>query len=189
MRRSRFYTKITRIYTIHTYMTMSKTTNRCSFRGLELSAWCLIVVYRHNSWGGRKTCQKRRTLSTHTHTHTHTHIVASQHTDTVHVITFHVSLRPREMYCGHARLCVYVSVCRGVARNSFWVGIICHCTILQSYIPAAWRHRLQLVHKIIFRDWFWEGIYTDIPPVATPLSVCVSVCPRPYAHATARTRM
>jgi len=36
--------------------------------------------------------------------------------------------------------------------------------ILQSYILAAWRHRLQLVHKIIFRDWFWEGIYTDIPP-------------------------
>jgi len=32
------------------------------------------------------------------------------------------------------------------------------------YILAAWRHRLQLVHKIISRDWFWEGIYTDIPP-------------------------
>ena len=35
---------------------------------------------------------------------------------------------------------------------------------MQSYILAVWRHRLQLVHKIIFRDWFWEGIYTDIPP-------------------------
>jgi len=40
-----------------------------------------------------------------------------------------------------------------------------------SPILAAWRHRLQLVHKIIFRDWFWEGVYTDIPPVATPLFV------------------
>jgi len=24
------------------------------------------------------------------------------------------------------------------------------------------------MHKIIFSDWFWEGIYTNIPPVATP---------------------
>jgi len=32
------------------------------------------------------------------------------------------------------------------------------------YTIAAWRHRLQLVHKIILRDWFWEGMYTDIPP-------------------------
>jgi len=63
--------------------------------------------------------------------------------------------------------------CRGVARNSFWVGIIflLHDTTV-LYILAAWRHRLQLVHKIISRDWFWEGIYTDIPP-------------RHYAHSTA----
>jgi len=26
---------------------------------------------------------------------------------------------------------------RGVARNSFWVGIIFYCMILQSYILAA----------------------------------------------------
>jgi len=42
------------------------TTNRFSFLGLELSARCLIVVYRHSSWGGRKTCQKRRTLYANT---------------------------------------------------------------------------------------------------------------------------
>jgi len=30
------------------------------------------------------------------------------------VITFRVSRRPREMYCGHARLCVCVSVCLSV---------------------------------------------------------------------------
>jgi len=29
------------------------------------------------------------------------------------------------------------TVPRGVARNSFWVGIIFYCTILQSYILAA----------------------------------------------------
>jgi len=56
------------------------------------------------------------------------------------------------------------ALCRGVARNSFWVGIIFYCTMLQSYILAAWRHRLQLVHKIILRDWFWEGIYIPIYP-------------------------
>ena len=27
------------------------------------------------------------------------------------LITFRVSRRPREMYCGHARLCVCLSVC------------------------------------------------------------------------------
>ena len=27
------------------------------------------------------------------------------------LVTFRVSRRPREMYCGHARLCVCVSVC------------------------------------------------------------------------------
>jgi len=59
-------------------------------------------------------------------------------------------------------------VSRGVVRHSFWVGIIFYYTILQSYILAAWQHRLQLVHKIIFRDWFWEGIYTDIPPSLHP---------------------
>jgi len=31
------------------------------------------------------------------------------------VITFRVSRRPREMYCGHARLCVCVSVCLSAA--------------------------------------------------------------------------
>ena len=30
------------------------------------------------------------------------------------VITFRVSRRPREMYCGHARLCVCASVCLSV---------------------------------------------------------------------------
>jgi len=58
---------------------------------------------------------------------------------------------------------------QGRSQKSFWVGIMFYCTILQSHILAAWRRRLQLVHKIIFRDWFWEGINTDIPPVATPL--------------------
>jgi len=31
------------------------------------------------------------------------------------VITFRVSRRRREMYCGHARLCVCLSVCVGVS--------------------------------------------------------------------------
>jgi len=33
----------------------------------------------------------------------------------IHVITFRVSRRPREMYCGHARLCVCLSVCLSAA--------------------------------------------------------------------------
>jgi len=67
-------------------------------------------------------------------------------------------------------------IARGVARNSFWVGIPFYCTILQSYILAAWWHRLQLVHKIIFRDWFWEGMYTDIPHIAMPLDIAIDTC-------------
>ena len=78
-------------------------------------------------------------------------------------------------YCC-CKLIVHIMLTRAVARNSFWVGIIFYCTILQSYVLAAWRHRLQLVHKIIFRDWFWEGIYTDIPPVATPLMLTCTFC-------------
>jgi len=31
------------------------------------------------------------------------------------LITFRMSQRPREMYCGHARLCVCLSVCLSVA--------------------------------------------------------------------------
>ena len=72
---------------------------------------------------------------------------------------------------------------RGVARNSFWAGTIFYCTILQSYILAAWRRRLQLVHKIIFRDWFWEGIYTDIPPSLRPCLLRLHThygCNNPY---------
>jgi len=34
------------------------------------------------------------------------------------LITFRVSHRPREMYCGHARLCVYVSVCVSVCLSA-----------------------------------------------------------------------
>jgi len=37
------------------------------------------------------------------------------HTDAYAVITFHVSPRRREMYCGHARLCVCVPVCLSVS--------------------------------------------------------------------------
>jgi len=59
----------------------------------------------------------------------------------------------------------------GIARNSFWVGKNFYCTILQCCILTAWRHGLKLVHKITFSDWFWEGIYTDIPPVATALAL------------------
>jgi len=95
--------------------------------------------------------------------------------------------------------CVLTARCtwnanRGVARNLVWGGINFYCTILQSDILAAWRHRLQLMHNIIFRDWFWEGIYTDIPPSLRPwmqmhclvyademcLSVCLSVTPVYY---------
>jgi len=32
----------------------------------------------------------------------------------LYFITFRVSRRPREMYCGHARLCVCVCVCVSV---------------------------------------------------------------------------
>ena len=49
-----------------------------------------------------------------------------RHTDTGrHVrqlVTFRVSRRRREMYCGHARLCVCMSVCRSAAA--------CPCTLL-----------------------------------------------------------
>ena len=31
------------------------------------------------------------------------------------IITFHVSCRRHEMYCGHARLCVCVSICLSAA--------------------------------------------------------------------------
>jgi len=36
-----------------------------------------------------------------------------QHVET-YLVTFRVSRRPRETYCGHARLCVCVSVCLSV---------------------------------------------------------------------------
>ena len=29
-----------------------------------------------------------------------------------------------------------------------------------------------LLHKKVYLAWFWEGIYTDIPPVSTPLDSC-----------------
>ena len=57
----------------------------------------------------------------------------------------------------------------GIARNLFFGSINFYCTILQSNILAAWRHWLQLVHKIIFRDWFWKGI-------------CIPIYPRRYAR-------
>jgi len=59
---------------------------------------------------------------------------------------------------------------QGRSKKFILGGYIFYCTILHSYILAAWRHRLQLVHKIIFRDWLWEGIYTDIPPSLRPWS-------------------
>ena len=36
------------------------------------------------------------------------------------VITFHVSRRPREMYCGHAHLCVCLSVCLSAAACPYY---------------------------------------------------------------------
>ena len=53
---------------------------------------------------------------------------------------------------------------QGRSQKFILGGYNFYCIILQSYILAAWRHRLQFVHKIISRDWFWEGMYTDIPP-------------------------
>ena len=43
-------------------------TNRWRLFGFETSETCFIVVYRHISWGGRKTFQNRRTLNiSHNH--------------------------------------------------------------------------------------------------------------------------
>jgi len=66
------------------------------------------------------------------------------------------------------------SSCSGCGRDRdicwllTWRGRWYYCAIRQSNILPAWRHPLQLVHKIIFRDWFWEGIYADIPPSLRP---------------------
>jgi len=43
----------------------------------------------------------------------------------------------------------------------FWGGYNFFPT--QYYSPIYWRHRLQLVHKIIFMDWYWGYIYRYIP--------------------------
>ena len=58
---------------------------------------------------------------------------------------------------------------RGVARNLFWGGINFYCTILQSDILAAWRHRMQLVHKHNFQGLILGGYIYRYTPVATPL--------------------
>ena len=58
------------------------------------------------------------------------------------IITFCVSRRPREMYCGHARLCVSLSVCLSAAACLHycmdpdvtweWYGIVHYWADLQS---------------------------------------------------------
>jgi len=45
-------------------------------------------------------------------------------------------------------------VLRGIARIFFLGGY----KFLLHYSPIHWRHRLQLLHKIIFKDWFL-GVY------------------------------
>jgi len=63
----------------------------------------------------------------------------------------------------------------GVVRNFFLGGgINFYCTILQSYIltSSAAISAQNNFQGVIF---FWEGIYTDIPPVATALSVTLFI--------------
>ena len=71
------------------------------------------------------------------------------------VITFRVSRRPREMYCGHARLCVCLCVCLSVAAcphyctdpDVTWgvVGMPPSCALLGGFATGArdvllWQH-------------------------------------------------
>ena len=60
---------------------------------------------------------------------------------------------------------------QGRSQKFILDGYNFYCTIIQSYILAAWRHRLQLVHKIIFRerDWFWGYIYRYTPRRYAPV--------------------
>jgi len=75
----------------------------------------------------------------------------------VQVITFRVSRRPREMYCGHVRLCVCVSVCVAVRGRmptllhgpgcnlAEWYGMPPSCALLGGFAIGArdallWQH-------------------------------------------------
>jgi len=44
------------------------------------------------------------------------------------IVTFCVSRRPREMYCGHARLCVCLSLCVCVC--------VCLCLSVRGHMPT-----------------------------------------------------
>jgi len=50
--------------------------------------------------------------------------------------------------------------------KSFWGSIK-----LQYWLRNTSNNRSDviLLHKKVYFAWFWEGMYTDIPPVATPL--------------------
>ena len=75
-------------------------------------------------------------------------------------ITFRVSRRPREMYCGHARLCVCVSVCLSAAARPHYCtdpdvtwGSGRGCPLVVHY----WAD-LQSVHGMRCYGNFWKCV-------------------------------
>ena len=86
-----------------------------------------------------------------------TTIVSTVITTCTWVFTFRVSRRPREMYCGHARLCVCLSVCVSVhgriptllhgpgCNLGEWSGMPSSCALLGGFAIGArdallWQH-------------------------------------------------
>ena len=134
----------------------------------------------------RRAPVNKHSSDTHTHTHTHgidrltplqpDHVTASV-LYSVHSHDYHLSTSV--MLCfGHDtdrvmtsfrqypaagsndKHCSSIEATRGVAIEICFGDINFYCTILQY-----WRHRLQLVRKIVFRDWFW-GLICRYTPVA-----------------------
>ena len=70
----------------------------------------------------------------------------------ISIFTFRVSRRPREMYCGHARLCVCLSVCvpvRGRVPTLLhgpecnlgeWYGMPPSCALLGGFATVSYTH-------------------------------------------------
>ena len=65
----------------------------------------------------------------------------------LYIITFRVSRRPREMYCGHPRLCVCLSVCPRphaytIARTRMLLGGVVgdapSCALWGVFAISAW---------------------------------------------------
>ena len=77
----------------------------------------------------------------------------------LYFITFRVSRRPREMYCGHARLCVCVCVCVSAAASPHYCtdpdvtwGMPPSCALLGRFAIGArvallWQHYANALHS------------------------------------------